>query len=85
MDNLNQPAFPVSITIDDKMNRLIDSTETGSAGFTKLEYAALMIAQGILSCSNPTTINGESFETPKMAVLIAKRILEEANKSEHNG
>jgi hypothetical protein len=75
MDNLISPAHPV-----------VDSYETGgtmttSNGFTKLELAALMIAQGLLANSpdwseKETSINWVSINSVK----YAKAILEEANK-----
>lgn len=69
MDNLKSPAHPI---INDEGSH--EDREV-HYGFTKLEKAALMIAQGMMAHSKYTT----DFVAPK-AVEIAKAILQEANK-----
>jgi len=66
MDNLKSPAYPQPF--NDKQ-----------LGFTKLEKAALMIAQGLcaslkMGTSPLPTLLAET------AVMVAKAVLEEANK-----
>ena len=67
MDNLKSPAFPYSVPETDP-------------GFTKLELASLMMAQGI--ASNAKSIHYKS--TASSAVLLAKAVIEEANLEEHS-
>jgi len=71
MDNLKNSAFPL-------VNEEGGSYEDREVryGFSKLEYAALMIAQGI--CAE-TVDRGHGY-IAETAVKIAKLVLEEANK-----
>lgn len=71
MNNLQQPAFPFINEEDGHY----ENRETYT-GFTKLEYAALLIAQGI--CSE--TIDRGTGYIATRSVEIAKAVLEEANK-----
>jgi hypothetical protein len=74
-DNLKSPAYPVHIEPGD--------TYSGHAffdGFTKLEKAALMIAQGYVANGVFNGDEQEDYELSKRAVKIAKAVLEEANK-----
>jgi hypothetical protein len=74
MENLKSPASGFTAHFDG------ENTEV-SYGFTKLEYASLLIAQGMVGILDqhhqpyydPSTLSRES-------VIIAKGVLEEANK-----
>ena len=85
MENIKLPAYPhqsweeVSTEMGD--NQIAHFTSDNKAGFTKLELAALMIAQGMLANSpdwseKDTSINWVGINSVK----YAKAILEEANK-----
>lgn len=73
MNNLKSPAYPYR-------SNALDGGHT-DPGFTKLERASLMIAQGMATVRDqhnqmyydPSTIAKDS-------VLIAKAVIEEANK-----
>ena len=70
MNNLQQPAFPIS---EKDYNRFADSRGPWT-GFTKLEYAAILIAQGLSAkYGNADFVISES-------VKIAKAVIEECNK-----
>lgn len=74
MNNLQQPAFPVP-------NKLLPDGAGGwvpMMGLTKLEYAAIEIAKGIMS--NTLLADNEDEYIARDAVKIAKAVLEEANK-----
>ena len=77
MDNTKLPAYPLPIAINEK-GEIFDTTDYGksNAGFTKLELASLMIAQGMFA-NGWAMDRSDHFST---AVHAAKRILEEANK-----
>jgi len=80
-DNLLQPAYPVSIAVDDKNNSLVDSRDQCAAGFTKLEKASIMIAAGILANSPDWSEKDLSINWVAVnSVKYAKAVLEEANK-----
>jgi hypothetical protein len=71
MDNLKLPAHPTTIANANEVY------EIAGRGFTKLELASLMIAQGL--CADPNV--QQSVESiGAIAVSIAKAVLEEANK-----
>lgn len=80
MDNLKRPAHPQPIAFADGN----DTAQTAwgvhddFAGFTKLEKAALMIAQGF--AYNYAHVPGQSVAIAERAVELAKAVLEEANK-----
>jgi hypothetical protein len=84
MDNLKSPAAPVVIA--NEANRKDNGHQMGTYefqkyGFTKLELASLVIAQGMLANSpdwseKDTSINWVSINSVK----YAKAVLEEANK-----
>lgn len=82
MDNLKLPASPQSIAFhpESSVPQTSYGLPTDLSGFTKLELASLMIAQGMLS--GPHKWAG--YDMPKTisinAVAVAKSILEEANK-----
>lgn len=76
MDNLNSSAYP-----------LVDSYESGgthssSNGFTKLELASLMIAQGLATRELLETLETKNYPlgVAKLALSIAKAVLDQANK-----
>lgn len=72
MDNLQSPAYPN-----------VDSYENGNvctpqSGFSKLELASLMIAQGLMATTQFS--NNRDLYIGKESVKLAKAVLEEANK-----
>lgn len=78
MDNLKSPAYPELVSTN-KPAYGPNFTHNTTGGFTNLELASLMIAQGMLS--GPHTFEGDVLEgVSKNAVKIAKAVLEEANK-----
>lgn len=81
MDNLKLPAYPGPIpTKNEGQIHAIGNYEYRAHGFTKLELAALMIAQGIYSNSNVEAMNTHFQTIAETSVTQAKAILEEANK-----
>jgi hypothetical protein len=77
MDNLKLPAYPGSITGTNGFHQ-ISAIEVQANGFTKLELASLMIAQGLMA--NPQYVNDKDEVTAKFCTELAKAVLEEANK-----
>jgi hypothetical protein len=78
MDNLKLPSAPLSVCYDTDERRISPSNDSDDWGFTKLEMAALMIAQGM---AHGARIN--KFEINDLitrAVEVAKALLEETNK-----
>jgi hypothetical protein len=77
MDNLKLPAYPVTIVDGQKFSGMAHED-----GFTKLELASLMIAQGLLSAGvgSNIEIDGRLHPLHQAAVWTAKAVLEEANK-----
>lgn len=73
MNNLQQPAFPIT---GEPVNQLDYGIE--ALGFTKLEYAALMIAQGLTRFFHADAYNDK--EITADATRIAKAVIEECNK-----
>lgn len=73
MENTKLQAYP---TTTDNANEIY---EVAGKGFTKLEMASLMIAQGIMARGlyTPNQFQGYIAEP---SVSIAKALLEEANK-----
>lgn len=73
MDNLKSPAYPWTDTRGDRLEFF--------EGFTKLEKAALMIAQGMASSGQYLTqSHAEHVAMANTAVSLAKAVIEEANK-----
>lgn len=70
--DIKRQAFP-----SDKKN-LLGGNGGYDPGFTKLEYASLMIAQGIAEYSLMNSVSDQSIA--QKAVNIAMYVLEEANK-----
>ena len=87
MDNLKLPAYP-TFEIDGSGSSFHGILPNGDyawcsnpGGFTKLELASLMIAQGLMDLKlyDPETTRGvEAIST--VSVHVAKAVLEEANK-----
>ncbi len=77
-DNLLSPAYPLTASLDESENKYftVADVDLKASGFTKIELASLMIAQGI--ASHAESIHYKS--TASSAVLLAKAVLEEANK-----
>jgi len=83
MDNLKRLAFPQSIALSD--DNSVAQTSWGVhedfAGFTKLEYAALMIAAGMSQgIYSDGLTDKQSHHIVQSSVFLAKAVLEEANK-----
>jgi hypothetical protein len=81
MENLKLPAYPLPLA----NVREGEVTDTGdyckdNRGFTKLELASLMIAQGIANMWGVRTDTGSDDIIAIVSVRIAKAVLEEANK-----
>jgi hypothetical protein len=68
MNNLQSSAFPLDFPSKEYA--------PDEKGFTKLEYASLLIAQGLASDSNSDLTDFLA----KLSVSFAKAVLEEANK-----
>lgn len=80
MDNLKRPAYPQPLTIGSDGSVLTPwQHHEDFAGFTKLEKAALIIAQGIMARGLYTQNQYQGY-VAEPAVMIAKAVLEEANK-----
>lgn len=85
MENLRLPAYPLPIA-QNQAAEIVDSSEwNGNVGFTKLELASLMIAQGIMDKDDWNI--GEMEKSKEIALkiavtsnLIAKVVLEQANQ-----
>lgn len=81
MENLKLPAYPQPITIGTDGNILTPvGHHSDFGGFTKLEKASLMIAQGMLSGPHKWEKEPVVKAISVNAVAIAKAVLEEANK-----
>lgn len=77
MDNLKTPAYPQPLTIGSDGTVLTPlEKDSDFAGFTKLERASLMIAQGLVS--DPANTLTDTLA--KLSVAFAKTVLEQANK-----
>jgi len=79
MENLKFPASPLPIARHDN-GTLMTTFDVSQldCGFTKLELASLMIAQGLQS--HPNFRDAHHMEIAIKAVNLAKTVLEEANK-----
>lgn len=73
MENLQGPAFPIS---EVEYNRFSGCTGPWT-GFTKLEYAAILIAQGL---ANYYSQKEWTADLPRDSVFLAKAVIEECNK-----
>lgn len=82
MDNLLSPAYPVNLILDDKQNTYVSSLdlEANVGGFTKLELASLMVMQGLMAGRKYRILREEYTEMAQSSVILAKAVLEEANK-----
>lgn len=79
MNNLDLPAHPTEVQWSEgKIGKDHQNGYSTSLayGFSKLELAALMIAQGLCADHTMDSVN----VIPEMSVRIAKAVLEEANK-----
>jgi len=84
MDNLKSPAFAQQIILHPIDNKPFAAGQMveGAEGFTKLEYAALMIGQGMVS--NPIYHSHTGQQIAAKSLSFAMSILEEANKENHH-
>jgi hypothetical protein len=76
MDNTKLPAYPHTIYERVGDDKFVATTDVNNPGFTKLELASLMMAAAI--ATNRKSIHYKS--TATSAVMLAKAVLEEANK-----
>jgi hypothetical protein len=74
MNNLLLPAYPIG---EDDFNRFSDCRGPWT-GFTKLELASLMIAQGLIQ--QGFVAQDDIVYIKTHSVRVAKAVLEEANK-----
>ena len=74
-DNLKLPAYPTDKWFDQK-----DGEYKAKLGFTKLELASLIIAQGLMPFYNAIPDKKQRDTLAKVSILMAQSILEEANK-----
>lgn len=77
MDNFKLPAYPLPL-VNNSDGEVKDASDWNGSntGFTKLELASLMIAQGMAYAKTPNQYGWLA----KECVDIAKAVLEEANK-----
>jgi len=79
-NNLNSPANPRIYEFSEKYK----SDTIDEPGFTKLELASLMIAQGMAHTTNVKWLVQEGIDGTNIiatySVMLAKAVLEEANK-----
>lgn len=84
MNNLQLPAHPFTtydtVSNGEGANIPIHYTDAAQSGFTKLELASLMIAQGYIAAGAYKDDEQEGMEISRCSVSIAKAVLEEANK-----
>ena len=81
MDNLKLPASPQAIYLEENGHpRAGAEYDWDFSGFTKLEMAALMIAQGAIASGNYKSGDGKTADLAEYSVRTAKAVLEEANK-----
>lgn len=81
MDNLKRPAYPQPIAArEDGTFETSWGVHEDFAGFTKIERASLMIAQGRLAKGAVPASNDAHADFAYRCVAIAKAVLEEANK-----
>lgn len=71
MDNLKSPAYPLDFPLKDYPK--------AELGFTKLELAALMIAQGLVTKYNLKEPSDQNI-IARLSVELATEVLKEANK-----
>lgn len=73
MDNLQSPAYPLDFPLKDY--------PSAEMGFTKLELASLMIAQGFATMrDHEDLLHKRRQGIATTSVMLAKAVLEEANK-----
>jgi hypothetical protein len=82
MENLKSSAFP-RLLISDYAEA--SYTDPANGGFTKLEYASLLMMQGLMDSADWDMAKNDKADdlasrTAKTAVLMAKAVIEEANK-----
>jgi hypothetical protein len=71
--------------MDNNEQRAAFPLKNEAKGFTKLEYASLLMMQGLMDSADWDMARNEKADdlagrTAKTAVLMAKAVLEEANK-----
>lgn len=78
MNNLQQPAFPTIESINHSGD--VIEVKTKDPGFTKLEYAAILIAQGLLGHYNQGATHDDFVNISVLSAKLAKMVIEECNK-----
>lgn len=80
MDNLKLPAHPLPVAKHNNGTLMTTlDVDTASCGFTKLEKASLMIAQGLVSKYNLSRPEDQQ-TIAQLSVELATEVLKEANK-----
>ena len=85
MNNLQSPAYPQQVTLHPTDSKPFTAGQMveGTEGFTKLELASLIIAQGMVQRQyreyDPETTKGVE-AISSVSIHLAKAVLEEANK-----
>lgn len=77
MNNLQLPAYPTIESVN-HAGELVE-TKTKDNGFTKLELASLMIAQGLVTKYNLKEPSDQNI-IARLSVELATEVLKEANK-----
>ena len=83
MDNFKLPAYPLPIALHNNgtLNTTLD-VDGASVGFTKLEKASIMIAQGMVEKYWSKDLDNDKLipAFSRLCAKIATAVLEEANK-----
>jgi hypothetical protein len=79
MENFKLPAYPLPMIQGPSEVWDAKDFNNDNGGFTKLELAALMIAQGLVNWKEGANSSNREFIASE-SVRIAKIVLEEANK-----
>lgn len=83
MDNFKSPAYPQQtweeIGLHGGGSAVAHSTHSKQSGFTKIERASLIIAQGLVSKYNLKD-PGDQLIIAQISVELATEVLKEANK-----
>lgn len=80
MDNLKLPASPQHGAFYPSTDTVCFNVDPDFAGFTKIELASLMIAQGMYANPNVEALNTHMITIAEISVRQAMAIIEEANK-----
>lgn len=81
MENIKLPAYPLPL-VRNAEGEVKDASdwEGSNVGFTKLELASLMIAQGFVARVGIANSPGEISTIAHLSTELAKAVIAEANK-----